>query len=119
MVVDKTFKITTLGSHSALQILKGAKDEGFSTIAVCVKGTEKPYKQFKVADKVITIDSYDDFICSPSIEPNTLRVYFAQTPWDDPDDYPIYRMAEIPIPAEPESIPPVIRISPDDFNLFD
>ena len=30
------FKICTLGSHSALQILKGAHDEGFETIAICV-----------------------------------------------------------------------------------
>lgn len=61
MVVDKNYKIATLGSHSALQILKGAKDEGFSTIAICVKGREKPYQRFKVADKIISIDSYDDF----------------------------------------------------------
>ena len=27
-------KIATIGSHSALQILKGAKDEGFSTILI-------------------------------------------------------------------------------------
>jgi len=54
-------KIVTIGSHSGLQILKGAKDEGFETIAVCLKGKEKPYQQFKVADKIITIDSYDDF----------------------------------------------------------
>lgn len=56
------YKIATLGSHSALQILKGAKDEGFKTIAVCIKGREKPYQQFKVADEIITIDKYDDFI---------------------------------------------------------
>lgn len=55
------YKIATLGSHSALQILKGAKDEGFSTIAVCIKGREQPYRQFKVADKIITIKSYNDF----------------------------------------------------------
>ncbi|MBW2980457.1 formate--phosphoribosylaminoimidazolecarboxamide ligase [Candidatus Woesearchaeota archaeon] len=56
------YKIATLASHSALQILKGAKDEGFQTIAVCVKGREKPYQQFKVADEIITIDKYDDFM---------------------------------------------------------
>ena len=61
MVVDKSYKIATLGSHSALQILKGAKDEGFSTICVCAKGREKPYQQFKVADKIITIKNYSEF----------------------------------------------------------
>lgn len=70
MVVDKAYKIATIGSHSALQILKGAKDEGFSTIVVVTKGKEKPYKQFKVADKIITIDSYDDF---ESVQDELLR----------------------------------------------
>lgn len=57
----KQYKIATIGSHSALQILKGAQQEGFQTICICVKGREKPYQQFKVADKIITIKSYDDF----------------------------------------------------------
>jgi len=48
---------------------------------------------------------------------NLLRIYFAQVPWDDPEDYPIYRMAEVPIPTS--NIPEVIRLSPDDFDLFD
>ncbi len=48
---------------------------------------------------------------------NLLRVYFAQVPWDDPEDYPVYRMAEVPVPTG--NIPQVIRISPDDFGLFD
>jgi len=58
MVVHKNYKIATIGSHSALQILKGAQDEGFSTIAICLKGREKPYKLFNVADEIITIDDY-------------------------------------------------------------
>ncbi|MBW2975536.1 formate--phosphoribosylaminoimidazolecarboxamide ligase [Candidatus Woesearchaeota archaeon] len=61
MVVEKSYKIATLGSHSALQILKGAQQEGFSTICVCIKGREKLYKQFNVADKIITIEKYDEF----------------------------------------------------------
>lgn len=61
------YKIATLASHSALQILKGAKDEGFQTIAVCLKGREKPYTQFRVADEIITIDKYDDFMKTQDI----------------------------------------------------
>src|SRR3990167_3176417 len=57
----KTYSIVTLGSHSALQILKGAKDEGFKTIAVVKKGFEEPYSSFKVADEIISIDEYPDF----------------------------------------------------------
>ncbi len=55
-------RIATLGSHTALQILKGAKDEGFETICVCEKGREKPYKMFGVADEIITIDHFKDFL---------------------------------------------------------
>ena len=56
------YKIGTLGTHSALQILKGAKDEGFSTVAICKKGHEEPYKLFEVADEIITIDEYKDLL---------------------------------------------------------
>ncbi len=60
-----TYAIATLGSHSALQILKGAKDEGFRTIAICEKGREKPYKSFKVADEIIMVGKFSDL---PKIE---------------------------------------------------
>lgn len=56
-----TTKIATLGSHTALQILKGARDEGFEAIAICIKGREKPYQMFNVADRIIIINSYKDF----------------------------------------------------------
>jgi 5-formaminoimidazole-4-carboxamide-1-(beta)-D-ribofuranosyl 5'-monophosphate synthetase len=60
--MTQKYKIATIGSHSALQILRGAKDEGFETICICLRGREKPYKMFEVADKIITIDKYSDFI---------------------------------------------------------
>lgn len=56
------YTIATLGSHSALQILKGAKDEGFKTMVICLKDRVEPYKLFEVADKIVTIESYNDFI---------------------------------------------------------
>ena len=55
------YKIATFGSHSALQILKGAQQEGFETICICARGKEKPYQSFRVADKMMLVDSYDDF----------------------------------------------------------
>jgi 5-formaminoimidazole-4-carboxamide-1-(beta)-D-ribofuranosyl 5'-monophosphate synthetase len=64
------YKIATIGSHSALQILKGAKDEGFSTIAICIKGKEKPYLLYNVADEIITIDGYKNF---PKIQDTLLK----------------------------------------------
>ena len=61
MVINKSYKIATIGSHSALQILKGAQQEGFKTVCICIKGREKPYQQFKVADKIISIKNFDQF----------------------------------------------------------
>ncbi|MEM2673571.1 MAG: formate--phosphoribosylaminoimidazolecarboxamide ligase, partial [Candidatus Bathyarchaeia archaeon] len=55
------YAIATLGSHSALQILKGAKDEGFKTIAICKGDHAFIYKHFGVADEIIEIPSYDKF----------------------------------------------------------
>lgn len=57
----KKYKIATIGSHSALQILKGAKDEGFSTICVCEKGKTRPYISYPVADEIIEIDNFQHF----------------------------------------------------------
>ena len=38
--------IATLGSHTSLHILQGAKEEGFRTAIVCEKGREVPYQRF-------------------------------------------------------------------------
>ncbi len=55
-------KIATIGSHSALQIIKGAKDEGFATILICTHKQAKIYTElFPIADEVITLDSYANF----------------------------------------------------------
>ena len=54
--------IATIGSHSALQILHGAKQEGFHTIAICEKGKERPYKMFNVADEIILVDKFHDLV---------------------------------------------------------
>jgi 5-formaminoimidazole-4-carboxamide-1-(beta)-D-ribofuranosyl 5'-monophosphate synthetase len=54
-------RIMTLGSHSALQILKGAKDENFETIVVVKKNYEITYRSFPVADEIIVIDEYPEF----------------------------------------------------------
>lgn len=54
--------VATLASHSSLQILKGAKDEGFSTLAICKKGTEKLYKSFNVADEMIVVDDFRELV---------------------------------------------------------
>ena len=53
--------IATVGSHSALQILRGGKDEGFRTIVVCKKEHSFVYRHFRAADRVIEIPSYSEF----------------------------------------------------------
>ncbi len=54
--------IATLGSHTSLHILKGAKDEGFRTAVVCEKGREVPYQRFNVADDYILVDKFKDIV---------------------------------------------------------
>lgn len=60
MAAAEEYKICTLGSHSALQILKGAKDEGFKTVAICEKDRVRPYESYKVADEILVVDSFKD-----------------------------------------------------------
>jgi 5-formaminoimidazole-4-carboxamide-1-(beta)-D-ribofuranosyl 5'-monophosphate synthetase len=65
--------IGTLGSHSVLDICRGAKDEGFKTIVICEKGREKTYsKYFKtrntfkhkkgIVDQVILLDKFSEIL---------------------------------------------------------
>jgi 5-formaminoimidazole-4-carboxamide-1-(beta)-D-ribofuranosyl 5'-monophosphate synthetase len=54
--------IATLGSHCALQVLKGAKDEGFKTILVCEKKREKLYRRFPFIDELIIVDSFKEVL---------------------------------------------------------
>ena len=55
--------IGVLGSHSALDVLDGAKDEGFKTVVVCQRGREKPYLRFKrLCDEVIILDKFRDMV---------------------------------------------------------
>lgn len=61
MASIKDYSIATIGSHTALQILKGAKDEGFRTICVCEKGKTRPYESYGVADEIIEVDSFKNF----------------------------------------------------------
>ena len=52
--------IATLGSHCALQILKGAKDEGFKTVLVTKKSREVFYRRFKFIDEYITVEDFKE-----------------------------------------------------------
>ncbi len=60
--VGDLYTIATLGSHSALQILKGAHDEGFPTLAIANAETERLYRSFAFVDEVIKIEKYSEFM---------------------------------------------------------
>lgn len=59
---SKNVTVGTIGSHSALNIFKGAKEEGFKTVCVCKKENEIIYKRFPVADQIISINDYSEFL---------------------------------------------------------
>jgi len=50
--------VATLGSHCALQVLKGAKDEGFSTLLICQRKREDLYRRFRFIDEYLFVDSF-------------------------------------------------------------
>ena len=54
--------IATIGSHTALQILKGARDEGFKNLVICKKGTEEVYRQFGLADELLTVGNFEQVL---------------------------------------------------------
>jgi 5-formaminoimidazole-4-carboxamide-1-(beta)-D-ribofuranosyl 5'-monophosphate synthetase len=59
----KEVTVGTIGSHSALEIMDGAKDENLKTICICQKGRELPYRRFKrLADEIILLDKFSDII---------------------------------------------------------
>ncbi len=58
----KNYTIVTLGSHSALQILKGAKDEGFKTAVVATPNRIPLYESYpNFIDEILELKSWDEF----------------------------------------------------------
>ncbi len=65
--------IATLGSHCSLQVLKGAKDEGFKTILVCEKRRRNLYGRFPFIDEMVIVDSFKEILedrCQSVLERN-------------------------------------------------
>jgi 5-formaminoimidazole-4-carboxamide-1-(beta)-D-ribofuranosyl 5'-monophosphate synthetase len=65
-------RIATLGSHSALNILKGAKDEGFETICICKPREKIIYENFGVADRIIEVEEFTDLL-DPSVQKGLIK----------------------------------------------
>jgi 5-formaminoimidazole-4-carboxamide-1-(beta)-D-ribofuranosyl 5'-monophosphate synthetase len=55
--------IGVIGSHSALEIMDGAKDEGIKTVCICERGRETPYQRFaRLTDELILLDKFSDIL---------------------------------------------------------
>ncbi len=54
--------IATLGSHCSLQVLKGAKDEGFRTLLVCEKRRLGLYSRFGFIDEIVEVGSFTEIL---------------------------------------------------------
>lgn len=66
------FRVGVLGSHSALEVMDGAKDEGLQTVVICQKGREVPYQRFsRIADEIVVLNKFKDMV-SPKMQ-KTLR----------------------------------------------
>jgi 5-formaminoimidazole-4-carboxamide-1-(beta)-D-ribofuranosyl 5'-monophosphate synthetase len=63
-------RIGVLGSHSALEIASGAKQEDFETVVVCQKGREKTYTKYyrKLFDHVIMLDKFADITSQNNVK---------------------------------------------------
>ncbi len=54
-------RIGVLGSHSALEVMDGAKDENLNTVVFCQKGREIPYQRFgRIADEIMVLKKFKD-----------------------------------------------------------
>lgn len=71
---QKSIRIGSLGGHSALDVCRGAKAEGFETVVVAQRGREQTYaKHYKTrgskgcVDHVILVDKFAD-IAKPEVQ---------------------------------------------------
>jgi len=60
----KKLRIGVLGSHSALEVGHGAKQENFETVIVCQKGREKTYTKYyrNLFDHVMILDNFAEIV---------------------------------------------------------
>jgi len=68
--LNNDFTIATLASHSALQILKGAHDEGFSTLVISTPDRLQFYKRFPFINEFVEVKTFADF---PAVEKKLLK----------------------------------------------
>jgi 5-formaminoimidazole-4-carboxamide-1-(beta)-D-ribofuranosyl 5'-monophosphate synthetase len=59
---QKKIAIATLGSHSSLNIFKGAKEEGFRTICVCKQKDAIMYEKYPLVDELIIVKDFTELL---------------------------------------------------------
>jgi 5-formaminoimidazole-4-carboxamide-1-(beta)-D-ribofuranosyl 5'-monophosphate synthetase len=66
---SKKIRIGVLGSHSALEIASGAKQEGFETVVVCQKGRDKTYTKYynNLFDHTLLLDDFAELTNSNNV----------------------------------------------------
>jgi 5-formaminoimidazole-4-carboxamide-1-(beta)-D-ribofuranosyl 5'-monophosphate synthetase len=66
----RNIRIGVLGSHSALEIASGAKQEGFETVVVCQKGREKTYTKYydTLFDHIMLLDKFADITSENNVK---------------------------------------------------
>ena len=66
----KKVRIGVLGSHSALEIAAGAREEGFETLVVCQKGREKTYTKYygNMFNCVMLLDKFSDITSEEKVK---------------------------------------------------
>ncbi len=66
----RKIRIGVLGSHSALEIASGAKQEGFETVVVCQKGRDKTYTKYysNLFDHIMLLDKFVDITSESNVK---------------------------------------------------
>lgn len=66
----ENIRIGVLGSHSALEIASGAKQEGFETVVVCQKGRELTYTKYyrKLFDHILLLDKFSEVTLEDNVK---------------------------------------------------
>jgi 5-formaminoimidazole-4-carboxamide-1-(beta)-D-ribofuranosyl 5'-monophosphate synthetase len=54
--------IGTLGSHSSLNIFKGAKEEGFRTVCICKEKDAIMYQKYPLVDELIIVKDFTELL---------------------------------------------------------
>ena len=54
--------VGTLGSHSSLNIFKGAKEEGFRTVCICREKDAIMYQKYPLVDELIIVKDFTELL---------------------------------------------------------